>query len=77
MASFGTRDGLALPARPAWPAWLPRGRATATFASLTVGGGGGATPPPRGQTEPRTKTPFPGEFCHLVKKACPRLTGVG
>jgi hypothetical protein len=76
MVAFGTRDGLALPARPPW--WLSAGPPASSFASLTAGGAAAAAvAPARPQTEPRTKTPFPGEFCHLAKKACPRLTGVG
>lgn len=80
---FTTVDGLGLAPQltstrrslPAWLASLPRG-AVSPFASLTAAALA-ALPKPTGAVEPRTKTAFPGEYCHLVKKACPRLTGVG
>lgn len=80
---FTTVDGLGLTPTPTdaprsalgWLARLPRGAASA-FASLSAAALA-ALPKPAGAVEPRTKTAFPGEFCHLVKKACPRLTGVG
>ena len=73
--------GLADPAPAPWPARLlaslPRGGGGASaFASLTAAAVG-ALPRAAAGVEPRTKTAFPAEVCHLVKKACPRLTGVG
>jgi hypothetical protein len=72
--------GLATPDAPApWArllASLPRGGGGGAFASLTAAAVG-ALPRAAGATEPRTKTAFPSEVCHLVKRACPRLTGVG
>lgn len=80
---FTTVDGLGLAPQsistrrslPAWLTSLPRGAAS-PFASLTAAALA-ALPKPTGAIEPRTKTAFPGDYCHLVKKACPRLTGVG
>ena len=72
------------------PWWKQQQRSVVGFASVgAVGGGGGgggglaapafsfAPPLPRGKKESRTGTDFPSELCHVQKKACPVLTGVG
>lgn len=67
------------------PWWMQR--SVIGFASLGAAAGGGglsaapafsfAPPLPRGKKESRTGTEFPSEICHVQKKACPVLAGVG
>lgn len=68
------------------PWWMQRQRSVIGFASVGAAAGGGglsaaafsfAPPLPRGKKESRTGTSFPADFCHVMKKACPVLTGVG
>ena len=69
--------------RPSW--W--KQRSVVGFASIGAPSSGGpvaapvslcfAPPLPRGKKESRTGTEFSSELCHVVKKACPVLTGVG
>ena len=82
--SFSTRPGLRLsdeaPASAAPTA--AAARYAGLFASLTLGkakpNAGGAAASPRASLEPRTQTPFPADFCHLVRPPqCPGLAGVG
>ena len=72
--------------RPWWK--QQQQRSVIGFASVGAAAGGGghsasapafsfAPPLPRGKKESRTGTDFPSELCHVQKKACPVLTGVG
>lgn len=45
------------------------------FASLSFASLSGASV--EGSVEPKTGSVFPARFCHLVKRNCPVLTGVG
>eukprot|EP00884_Botryococcus_braunii_P013327 jgi/Botrbrau1/21996/Bobra.0024s0012.1 len=59
-------------------AWIDGGRFNAPqpkFASLSFASLTGASLD--GKAEPKTGTSFPARFCHLVKRNCPVLAGVG
>lgn len=69
------------------PWWMQQQRSVSGFASVGAAAGGAnhaaapafsfAPPLPRGKKESSTGTDFPSELCHVQKKACPVLTGVG
>ena len=66
------------------PWWKQQQRSSVVVGFASIGGGGLAAPAfsfapplPRGKKETRTSTDFPSELCHVQKKSCPVLTGVG
>jgi hypothetical protein len=81
---FTTRPGVCLADdQPCASGPSPRQHYGSLFASLTAGGTGtSAAASPRAASsnntiEKRTGSAFPGAYCHLVKRDCPELAGVG
>lgn len=54
---------------------------TKTGAAVAAAAGAAASAATRrpavARTEPRTHTPFTADYCHLSKRDCPELAGVG
>lgn len=74
--------------RAVTPWWKQQHRSVIGFASVGAAAAAAPSSPslssfsfepplPRGKKESRTGTEFPSELCHVQRKACPVLTGVG
>lgn len=73
--------------RAVTPWWKQQHRSVIGFASVGAAAAAPSSPSlssfsfepplPRGKKESRTGTEFPSDLCHVQRKACPVLTGVG